>query len=37
MERLIGYLGSLLRQPSNAFRNLAMQTRRVANANALSG
>ena len=35
MERVIGYLGSLLRQPSNAFRNLAAQTRRVANTNAL--
>ena len=35
MERIIGYLGSLLRQPSNAFRNLAMQTRRVANTNSL--
>ena len=27
MERVIGYLGSLLRQPSNPFRNLAAQTR----------
>lgn len=35
MERVIGYLGSLLRQPSNAFRNLAAQTKRVANTNAL--
>jgi hypothetical protein len=35
MERLIGYLGSLLRQPSNPFRNLAAQTRRVATTNAL--
>ena len=36
MERVIGYLGSLLRQPSNPFRNLAAQTKRVATANALS-
>ena len=35
MERVIGYLGSLLRQPSNAFRNLAAQTARVAHTNAL--
>ena len=35
MERTIGYLGSLLRQPSNPFRNLAAQTKRVANTNAL--
>jgi hypothetical protein len=35
MERVIGYLGSLLRQPSNMFRNLAAQTRRVVHANAL--
>ena len=35
MERVIGYLGSLLRQPSNVFRNLAAQTRRVAISNAL--
>ena len=35
MERVIGYLGSLLRQPSNVFRNLAAQTKRVANTNAL--
>ena len=35
MERVIGYLGSLLRQPSNPFRNLAAQTRRVATSNAL--
>ena len=37
MERVIGYLGSLLRQPSNIFRNLAAQTKRVANTNALTG
>ena len=35
MERVIGYLGSLLRQPSNPFRNLAAQTMRVATTNAL--
>jgi hypothetical protein len=35
MERVIGYLGSLLRQPSNPFRNLAAQTKRVASTNAL--
>ena len=35
MERVIGYLGSLLRQPSNAFRNLAAQTQQVATTNAL--
>jgi hypothetical protein len=35
MERVIGYLGSLLRQPSNPFRNLAAQTKRVVHTNAL--
>ena len=35
MECVIGYLGSLLWQPSNPFRNLATQTRRVATSNAL--
>ena len=35
MERTIRYLGSLLRQPSNVFQNLAAQTSRVANTNAL--
>ena len=35
MECVIGYLGSLLRQPSNPFRNLAAQTRHVATTNAL--
>ena len=35
MEHVIGYLGSLLRQPSNAFWNLAAQTKHVANTNAL--
>jgi hypothetical protein len=35
MERVIGYLGSLVHQPSNMFRNLAAQAKRVAYANAL--
>ena len=35
MECVIGYLGSLLRQPSNPFRHLAAQTRRVTTKNAL--
>lgn len=35
MERVIGYLGSLLRQPSNVFRNLASQAKQVATTNAL--
>jgi hypothetical protein len=35
MERVIGYLGSLLGQPSNPFGNLAAQTKRVAATNAL--
>jgi len=35
MERVIGYLGSLLRQPSNPFQNLAAQARRVAHVNAM--
>jgi len=35
MERVIGYLGSLLRQPSNTFRNLAAQSRRLAYVNAM--
>ena len=35
MERVIGYLGSLLRQPSNPFRNLAAQTMWVATTNTL--
>jgi len=35
MERVIGYVGSLLRQPSNIYRNLAAQTTRVASSNAL--
>ena len=36
MERVIGYLGSLLRQPSNVFRHLAAQSRRLAYVNALT-
>ena len=36
MEHVIGYLGSLLRQPSNPFRNLMAQTKRVVTANGLS-
>src|SRR5258708_30943730 len=35
MEHIIGYLGSLLRQPSNPFQNLAVQTGRFATTNAL--
>ena len=35
MERVIGYLGSLLGQPSNMFRNLASQATQVATTNAL--
>ena len=35
MERVIGYLGSLLRQPSNIFRHLAAQSRRLAYVNAM--
>jgi hypothetical protein len=35
MERVIGYLGSLLKQPSNPYRNLAAQTTRVAHTNAI--
>ena len=35
MEHVIGYLGSLLQQPSNPFQNLAAQTRQVATSNAL--
>jgi hypothetical protein len=36
MERTIGYLGNLLKQPSNIFRNLAAQAKRVAYTNALT-
>ena len=35
IERIIGYFGFLLRQPSNPFRNLTAQARRVATINAL--
>ena len=35
MEHVIGYLGSLLRQPSNPFCNLAAQAKHVINTNAL--
>ena len=35
IEHVISYLGSLLWQPSNPFRNLAAQTRRVVHTNAL--
>jgi hypothetical protein len=35
MERVIGYLGSLIRQPSNPYQNLAAQAKRVATNNAL--
>ena len=35
MEHVIGYLGLLLRQPSNPFHNLAAQTKCVINTNAL--
>ena len=35
MERVIGYLKSLLRQPSNPFQNLAAQAKGVATSNAL--
>ena len=35
MERVIGYLGSLLRQPSNTFQNFAAQTQCVVISNAL--
>ena len=35
MEQIIGYLGSLLQQPSNPFQNLASQTKQVAATNVL--
>jgi hypothetical protein len=35
MERVIGFFGLLLRQPSNPFRNLAKQAERVGISNAL--
>ena len=35
MERVIGYFGSLLRQPSKPYQHLAAQARRVAHINAM--
>jgi len=35
MERMIGILGSLIKQPSNAFANLTEQAKKMANVNAL--
>lgn len=35
MERMIGILGSLIKQPSNPFANLAEQAKKVAEVNAL--
>ena len=35
MERMIGHLGSLIKQPSNPFANLAEQAKKVAEINAL--
>ena len=35
MERVIGVLGSLVKQPSNPFANLAQQAKKVASINAL--
>ncbi|KAF9642953.1 hypothetical protein BDM02DRAFT_3105019, partial [Thelephora ganbajun] len=35
MERIIGVLGSLVKQPSNAFANLTEQAKKMANINAL--
>ena len=35
MERIIGVLGSQLRQPSNPFANLASQAQKMAHINAL--
>jgi len=35
MERVIGYFGSLLQQPSKPFQNLAAQARRVAHVNTM--
>ena len=35
MEQVISYLGSLLRQPSNPFRNLTAQTMQIATMNTL--
>ena len=35
MERMIGHLGSLIKQPSNPFTNLAEQAKKVVEINAL--
>ena len=35
MEQVIGYFGSLLRQPSKPYQNLAAQARRIAHINAM--
>jgi hypothetical protein len=35
MERMIGYFGSLIKQPSNPFANLAEQAKKVAEVNAI--
>ena len=35
MERMIGHFGSLIKQPSNPFANLAEQARKVAEVNAI--
>lgn len=35
MERVIGYVGTLLKQPSNIFRNLSAQVKRLAYNNAI--
>ena len=35
MERMIGYLGSLIKQPSNPFANLTEQAKKVAEINAI--
>lgn len=35
MERVIGYVGTLLKQPSNVFRNLSAQVKRLAYNNAI--
>ena len=35
MERMIGHLGSLIKQPSNPFANLAEQAKKVAEVNAI--
>ena len=35
MERIIGILGSLIKQPSNPFANLAEQAKKIAEVNAM--